>query len=101
MVDASSPTRLDQIAQVNQVLQEIGADHIPQLLVWNKIDLAELEPAVERDEYDKIQRIFLSAKTGHGLDALRVALSEYAQQFSAGESGAEPVGAALQLDQIE
>jgi len=78
VVDAASPTRLDQIAQVNQVLHEIGADQIPQLLVWNKIDVARLDPGIERDEYDKIQRVFLSAKTGSGLNDLRDALGEFA-----------------------
>lgn len=81
VVDASSPTRLDQVIQVNQVLQEIGADRIPQLLVWNKIDMAELSPGIERDEYDKMRRIFLSAKTGQGLTELRLALSEFAKQL--------------------
>jgi len=76
VVDASSPTRMDQIEQVNQVLQEIGADHIPQLLIWNKIDLAGFEPKFEHDEYDKMQRVFLSARTGAGLDLLRQAISE-------------------------
>lgn len=60
VVDASSPTRMEQIDQVNLVLKEIGADHIPQLLVWNKIDAAGLDPALERDEYDRINA-FLSA----------------------------------------
>ena len=71
VVDASSPVRMEQIEQVNEVLKEIGADHIPQILVWNKIDAAGLEPAVERDEYDKIRRVFISAQTGAGLDLLR------------------------------
>lgn len=78
VVDAASPVRLDQIAEVNQVLKDIGADHIPQLLIWNKIDLADLPIGTERDEYDKIKRVFLSAKTGEGMDGLRQALSEYA-----------------------
>lgn len=78
VVDASSPVRMEQIEQVNLVLKEIGADHIPQILVWNKIDAAELEPAVERDEYDKISRVFLSARTGAGLDLLRSAIVEWA-----------------------
>ena len=55
VVDASSPVRMEQIEQVNLVLQEIGADHIPQILVWNKIDAAGLEPSVERDEYGTTQ----------------------------------------------
>jgi GTP-binding protein HflX len=91
VVDASSPTRLDQVLQVNQVLQEIGADHIPQLLVWNKIDLAELSAGIERDECggcDKIvRRVFLSAKTGQGINELRLAMCEFAQQL-----GFSPIG---------
>ena len=79
VVDASSPVRLDQIQQVNQVLKEIGADQIPQLLVWNKIDLASLGPSIELDEYDKIRRVFLSARTGVGLDLLRQAIADYAK----------------------
>jgi GTP-binding protein HflX len=79
VVDASSPVRLDQIAQVNQVLKEIGADQIPQLLVWNKIDLAELDPSVEMDEYDKIQRVFVSGRTGVGMNLLRDAIAAYAK----------------------
>jgi GTP-binding protein HflX len=78
VVDAASPVRMEQIEQVNLVLKEIGADHIPQILVWNKIDAAGLEPRVERDEYDKIQRVFISARTGSGSDLLRNAISEYA-----------------------
>lgn len=79
VVDASSPVRMDQIQQVNQVLKEIGADQISQLLVWNKIDLASLEPSLELDEYDKIQRVFLSARTGVGVDLLRQAIADSAK----------------------
>ena len=76
VVDANSPNRDDQIAEVNKVLHEIGAQHIPQILVLNKIDLQELPAGVERDEYGRIARIRLSAKTGAGMDALREALAE-------------------------
>ncbi len=79
VVDAGSPARMEQIEQVNLVLKEIGADHIPQILVWNKIDAAGLEPVLERDEYDKIRRVFISAQTGAGLDLLRLAITEYAK----------------------
>ena len=78
VVDAASPVRMDQIEQVNMVLKEIGADHIPQILVWNKIDASGQEPGVERDEYDKIQRVFISAQSGAGIGLLRSALSEFA-----------------------
>lgn len=76
VVDAASPVRMEQIEQVNLVLKEIGADHIPQILVWNKIDAAGLEPAVEQDEYDRIHRVFVSAKTGAGLDLLRQSIAD-------------------------
>jgi len=78
VVDAASPVRMEQIEQVNTVLSEIGADHIPQILVWNKIDSADLQPGLERDEYDKIRRVFVSAQTGAGLDLLREAVAEHA-----------------------
>ncbi len=78
VVDGSSPVRMEQIEQVNEVLREIGADHIPQILVWNKIDAAGLEPGVERDEYDRISRVFISAHSGAGLDLLRDAIVEAA-----------------------
>nr|WP_314625707.1 GTPase HflX [uncultured Noviherbaspirillum sp.] len=87
VVDASSPSRLEQIEQVNEVLKEIGADHIPQILVWNKIDAAGLEPAVERDEYDKIRRVFISAQTGEGVDLLREAIAEFAAKEHASQPG--------------
>ena len=82
VVDASSAVRLEQIEQVNGVLHEIGADTIRQVLVFNKIDavpeLAARGDAVERDEYGNISRVFLSARTGQGLDALRAAIAEIA-----------------------
>ncbi len=87
VVDAASPVRMDQIEQVNAVLKEIGADGIPQILIWNKIDAAGLEPALERDEYDKIRRVFISAHTGAGLDLLREAITEFAQAGEAAKTG--------------
>lgn len=79
IVDASSPLREQQIAQVNVVLAEIGAAQLPQVLVMNKIDLGEFLPRVDRDEYGKIARIWVSAATGAGIELLRLALSEAAQ----------------------
>jgi len=82
VVDASSEVRIEQIEQVQTVLKEIGADHIPQILVWNKIDAAELEPVLERDEYGKIRRVFISAQAGSGIDLLRQAIAEFAKANS-------------------
>ena len=76
VVDASSANRGDQIAEVNKVLTEIKAEDIPQVLVFNKIDLEKIPSSIERDEYGRIVRVFLSAKSGEGLDAIRLALIE-------------------------
>lgn len=78
VVDAASATRDEQIAAVNEVLAEIGADHIPQILVYNKIDLAGLEPRAERDEYAKIRGVWLSAAEGSGTEGVLEALRECA-----------------------
>lgn len=86
VVDSASEDRDDQIAAVNKVLEEIGAGGIPQILVWNKIDLTHAEPAVERDECDNIRRVFLSARSGEGIDLLRRALAEKALAQSAGDA---------------
>lgn len=78
VVDSASPTRAEQVAEVNAVLDEIGALSVPQIMVWNKADSSGMEPGVERDEYGKISRIRLSAKTGAGVELLRQALIEVA-----------------------
>jgi GTP-binding protein HflX len=80
VIDMANPVKLAQIDAVNQVLAEIGADDIPQLQVFNKSDLAAVPPGIARDLDGKIERIFLSARTGEGLDLLRSALKEYAEQ---------------------
>ena len=78
VVDASSADRDAQIAAVNLVLKEIGADAIPQVLVYNKIDLTAFPPQVEVNEYGKIARVWVSAETGQGLDLLRHVLGQIA-----------------------
>ena len=77
VVDISNPSHDDQIAEVNKVLAEIDAGGIPQILVFNKIDAVEgVDAGVKRDEHDRISRVFLSAKSGAGLDGLRQTLLE-------------------------
>ncbi|MFA6971843.1 MAG: GTPase HflX [Gallionella sp.] len=74
VVDASNPNRDDQINEVNKVLAEIDAGDIPQLMVYNKVDLTDMPAGVERDDCDKIARVFMSAVSGAGLNELRLAL---------------------------
>ncbi len=94
VVDASNAVRLDQIDQVNEVLRGFGADSIRQILVFNKIDavpeLAARGEAVERGEYGNISRVFLSARTGKGLDALRAAIAEIATAEDRAEDASLP-----------
>jgi GTPase len=77
VVDLSNPNHDDQIVEVNKVLAEIDAGEIPQILVFNKIDQVEgVEAGVKRDEHDRINRVFLSAQSGAGLEDLRQTLLE-------------------------
>ncbi|SMB25520.1 putative GTPase [Sterolibacterium denitrificans] len=78
VVDSASPDRDQQIDAVNRVLSEIGAADVPQIVVWNKIDATHAEAGIERDEYARISRVRLSARSGAGLDLLRAALTEIA-----------------------
>jgi len=86
VVDANNAMHDDQIAEVNKVLTEIGAADIPQVLVFNKIDLQDVPPSVQRDDYGRITRVFLSAKSGAGLDGLRLALMEAKTMRQASEA---------------
>jgi len=76
VVDWSSPERDEQSAEVDRVLAEIGAAEVPLLVICNKIDETHTAPGVERDDRGTIRRVFVSARTGSGLDGLRVALAE-------------------------
>jgi GTP-binding protein HflX len=83
VVDSASPERDAQIATVNEVLAEIGAAAVPQVLVYNQIDrVAGLGPEVIRDPCGKILNIKVSAVSGAGLDGLREALAESARAAS-------------------
>lgn len=79
VVDSASEDRDSQIEAVNKVLTEIGAGEVPQIMVFNKIDLTLAPAAVKRDECGNIVRVFLSARTGDGLGLLRDALAEAAR----------------------
>lgn len=85
VVDSASEDRDAQIAAVNDVLAEIGAAEVQQIQVWNKIDLTHAAAAAERGDCDRIRRVFLSARTGEGLDMIRSALAEAAQQSAVQE----------------
>jgi len=83
VVDSASHARDEQVYQVNQVLEEIGARQLRQVVVWNKIDLTEAAPGIDRDEYGNIARVRVSARSGEGLEFLRESLAEYARAKTA------------------
>lgn len=82
VVDASNPNFPEQIDQVQRVLHEIGAADIAQLLVFNKLDAIapEQRPALLQDMYElegqPVDRLFVSARSGQGLDVLRQKLAQ-------------------------
>jgi GTP-binding protein HflX len=97
VVDSASAARDQQIEAVNQVLSEIGAADVPQIMVWNKIDQTAAEAGVERDDCGNISRIRLSARSGEGLDLLRAALAEIHDRTNASITG-DPTAEAVETD---
>ena len=86
VIDAHDEERFDCIEQVNAVLAEIGADQITQIEVMNKIDLLDdTEPHIERHEDGRIRRVWVSARTGRGLDLLQQAIAEALSSAGGGE----------------
>lgn len=86
VVDAANPDFSLQIEQVQRVLAEIGADKVPQILVFNKIDVlaAVNSPLRQQDWFEldglQVPRLFVSARTGLGIAALRSALAQTVSQ---------------------
>jgi GTP-binding protein HflX len=84
VVDASNPSHPEQVASVMEVLRDIGADQVPQILVFNKLDAMEPGSAPHNNpdwmelEGLRVPRVFVSAQTGEGLPALRAMLAERA-----------------------
>lgn len=94
LIDAHQLQREDLIVQVNVVLQEIGAKDVPQLLVFNKIDLLEgAQPHIDRDENNKPRAVWISAAKNEGIDLLNKALTELL--------GSDVITQVLELNQLQ
>jgi len=95
VVDAANPAFPEQMAEVQRVLREIGADRVPQLVVFNKLDAlapGQRPPALQdtMDVGGQVQaRVFVSARTGEGLALLRQALAERVQVAAMDKAAAE------------
>jgi GTP-binding protein HflX len=90
VVDASSPAREEQMAEVGRVLADIGAAGVPRLLVFNKIDRIDRASAVERDACGSIRAVFLSAASGDGIELLREAMAEQLRAAPTAEAESRP-----------
>jgi GTP-binding protein HflX len=89
VIDAHAEERDDNIRQVDYVVKQVEADQVPQILVYNKIDLLnqhseteqleenKFEPRIDRDETGRACCVWLSAKNNHGLDLLAQAIGEF------------------------
>ncbi len=94
VVDASNPSHLEQIASVLDVLKDIGAEQVPQILLFNKLDA--MDPAtvphvlIDQMELDgqSVPRIFVSAQTGEGMPGLRALLASH---VLAQKQGSDPM----------
>ncbi|HEY3784906.1 MAG TPA: ribosome rescue GTPase HflX [Steroidobacteraceae bacterium] len=93
VVDASDARREEHMAQVNAVLAEIGADTIPQLIVYNKIDRLELAPRLDRDANGRAAAVWISAEQRAGLDPLAQAIAQRLARFARRARISVPVGA--------
>jgi GTP-binding protein HflX len=82
VVDASDPRRDDHIAQVDEVLQEIGAEDIPQIILYNKIDRLQTQPRVDRDAEGRIEAVWISAQLRLGMDLIAAAVAERLARFA-------------------
>ncbi len=76
VIDAAAEERMHNIEQVEEVLAEIGAAELPELRVYNKIDLLGMEPRTDYDDHGKPIAVWLSAQTGQGVELLMEAISD-------------------------
>jgi len=76
IIDAADPIREENAREVESVLEALGADEVPQLRVYNKIDARGVAPRIDRDAYGRPVAVWLSAATGAGLELFHAAIAE-------------------------
>ncbi|NNF66029.1 MAG: GTPase HflX [Gammaproteobacteria bacterium] len=76
VVDASDENRGDRIAQVQDTLAAIEAEHVKQIMVYNKCELVDEQPRIDRDAAGRVRRVWLSALTGEGIELLLDVIAE-------------------------
>jgi GTP-binding protein HflX len=100
VIDASDPRRDAHQAQVDAVLAEIGAERIPQILVYNKIDRLETAARLERDAEGQAAAVWISAARRGGLDLLQQAVAERLSRAARGATLRIPPAAGALRSQL-
>lgn len=107
VVDAAGVDRPAQMAEVQRVLREIGAQGVPQILVFNKSDRLEdsEQPRSDSDLFEleaglRVPRVFVSALRGDGLAELRRLIADAVRRRDAGDAAAGPDGTPLPPDAL-
>ncbi|MGI9290158.1 MAG: GTPase HflX, partial [Gammaproteobacteria bacterium] len=77
VIDCADPAHLERIEQVNRVLKEVGADSLPVIHVYNKADILNVPPRIDRAETGMPMRVWVSAMNGTGVKLLLAAIAEY------------------------
>ncbi|MCP4002061.1 MAG: GTPase HflX [Gammaproteobacteria bacterium] len=77
VTDCADPAHMQHIEQVEAVLQNVGADGLPVIHIYNKADILGVKPRIDRAETGMPVRVWLSAETGEGVNLLLSAISEY------------------------
>ena len=77
VIDAADPAHIDHLQQVDKVLANIGAAHLPLIQVYNKTDILGVKPRVDRSDTGMPARVWLSAATGEGMELLLGSIAEY------------------------
>jgi GTP-binding protein HflX len=77
VIDCADPVHMQRIKQVEAVLENVGADSLPVIHIYNKADILGAPPRIDRAETGMPTRVWLSAQTGEGVDLLLSAISEY------------------------
>ena len=80
LIDASDPNRWQRVRQVNSVLKQLDADQVPQIRVYNKIDMLDRKPRVTNNRQGAGRAVWISAVTGEGLSLLENAIAQRLQQ---------------------
>jgi GTP-binding protein HflX len=80
LIDASDQNRWQRVRQVNSVLQQLDADQVPQIRVYNKIDKLERKPRVTNNTQGEGRAVWISAVTGEGLELLKGAIAKHLQK---------------------